>query len=199
MTTTTHTPWRALFVLLLGLLGCSACSDDDGPAFLFDNQGECYAASVNALSKEDFARQVVGFGWKHVSTYEINTGGNPSGKEYYTGLVGVTPSTYYFESNHALKEYLYVDALPARGFRTRTYAFEEGSNKILSETQIAPRQIVSLKGDVMKLIVYIGLQSTGGGTYRHIYGYATYHRMTDKELTACQEQYTIDFDQPTQE
>ena len=185
-------------LLLLTLLSLAACGDDDhGPSFLFDKNGNCTAASVTPLSQKEFNQQVVGSGWKHLSTYEIDTNGNPSGKEYYEDMIGSSPTDFYFESATSLKAYFFVDALPASGYRTYSYAYDEEDNtlwSIESSKQLDLRQIVYLRGDLMRVLIYLGQRSTGGGTMRYIYGYSTYQRMTEKELAACQESHPADFD-----
>lgn len=188
--------WNCCLLTLFALITLSACGGDDGPAFLFDRNGGCMAASPVPLSQKNFNQQVVGSGWKHLSTYEINTNGNPIGQEYYEELLG-SPTDYYFESATSLKGYFYADAIPARGYRIYSYAYDEENNTLVAadpDRQPGLRQIVHLKGDQMKVLVYLGQRSTGGGTMRYVYGYSTYQRMTEKELTACQENHRINFD-----
>lgn len=189
--------WSKSLLLLFTLVVMTACGDDDGPAFMFDRYGNCTATSVTPLSQKDFNLQVVGSGWKHLSTFEIGTNGNPTGKEYYEEQVGVGPTDYYFESATSLKAYFYADAIPARGYKTYSYQYEEENNTLGSSDSSKPLsflQIVYLRGDIMKALVYLGQRSIGGGTMRYIYGYSTYQRMTEKELTTCQETHSVNFD-----
>ncbi len=189
--------WSKSLLLLFTLVVMTACGDDDGPAFMFDRYGNCTATSVTPLSQKDFNLQVVGSGWKHLSTFEIGTNGNPTGKEYYEEKVGVSPTDYYFESATSLKAYFYADAIPASGYKTYSYQYEEENNTLGSSDSTKPLsflQIVYLRGDIMKALVYLGQRSIGGGTMRYIYGYSTYQRMTEKELTTCQETHSVNFD-----
>ena len=189
--------WSKSLLLLFTLVVMTACGDDDGPAFMFDRYGNCTATSVTPLSQKDFNLQVVGSGWKHLSTFEIDTNGNPTGKEYYEEKVGVSPTDYYFESATSLKAYFYADAIPASGYKTYSYQYEEENNTLGSSDSTKPLsflQIVYLRGDIMKALVYLGQRSIGGGTMRYIYGYSTYQRMTEKELTTCQETHSVNFD-----
>lgn len=189
--------WSKSLLLLFTLVVMTACGDDDGPAFMFDRYGNCTATSVTPLSQKDFNLQVVGSGWKHLSTFEIGTNGNPTGKEYYEEKVGVSPTEYYFESATSLKAYFYADAIPASGYKTYSYQYEEENNTLGSSDSTKPLsflQIVYLRGDIMKALVYLGQRSIGGGTMRYIYGYSTYQRMTEKELTTCQETHSVNFD-----
>lgn len=189
--------WSKSLLLLFTLVVMTACGDDDGPAFMFDRYGNCTATSVTPLSQKDFNLQVVGSGWKHLSTFEIGTNGNPTGKEYYEEKVGVSPTDYYFESATSLKAYFYADAIPASGYKTYSYQYEEENNTLGASDSTKPLsflQIVYLRGDIMKALVYLGQRSIGGGTMRYIYGYSTYQRMTEKELTTCQETHSVNFD-----
>lgn len=189
--------WSKSLLLLFTLVVMTACGDDDGPAFMFDRYGNCTATSVTPLSQKDFNLQVVGSGWKHLSTFEIGTNGNPTGKEYYEEMVGVSPTDYYFESATSLKAYFYADAIPASGYKTYSYQYEEENNTLGASDSTKPLsflQIVYLRGDIMKALVYLGQRSIGGGTMRYIYGYSTYQRMTEKELTTCQETHSVNFD-----
>ena len=191
------TKWSSCLLILFALITLSACGDDDSPAFVFDRNGNCTAASVTSLSQKDFNLQVVGSGWKHLSTYEIDTNGNPSGKEYYEDMIGSSPTDFYFESATSLKAYFFADAIPASGYKTHNYTYEEEDNtfwSIDSSKLLNLRQIVYLRGDLMKVLIYLGQRSTGGGTMRYIYGYSTYQRMTEKELAACQESHPVNFD-----
>ena len=189
--------WSKGLLLLLTLFVMTACGDDDVPAFVFDRYGNCTATSVTPLSQKDFNLQVVGSGWKHLSTYEIDTNGNPTGKEYYEERIGVSPTDYYFESTTSLKAYLFADAIPASGYKTYSYRYNEEGNTLGSADStksLSLLQIVNLRGDLMKVLVYLGQRSVGGGTMRYVYGYSTYQRMTEKELTNCQETHPVNFD-----
>ena len=71
----------------------------------------------------------------------------------------------------SLKEYIYADAIPAHGYLTYAYKYENG-NRVSNNGNLVMR-IVSLKGDVMKIIDYLGIRADGV----KLYGYSTYRRM----------------------
>lgn len=179
--------WRVLS-MLLGLIVCSSCGDDDEfPTFKFDEDGTCYYPSVSAISKESFGETVVGYGWKHVSTYEVGENGECLKNEYYTDLDGVGPHHRYFESATSLKTYVYVDAYPASGFRTSIYEYMD-ANRVVASNQHTTMQIISVDKDVLKVLEYLAVRA--GGT--KVYGYVTYKRMTEQELKECQKAYPVD-------
>ncbi|WP_300701932.1 hypothetical protein [Bacteroides sp.] len=179
--------WRVLSILL-GLVICSSCGDDDEfPTFKFDGDGTCYYPSVSAISKESFGETVVGYGWKHVSTYEIEENGECLKKEYYTDLEGAGPHYYYFESATTLKTYMHMDAYPANGFRTSAFEYMD-ANRVVGNNQHTILQIVSVDKDLLKVVEYLAVRA--GGT--KVYGYVTYKRMTEQELKECQKSYPVD-------
>lgn len=175
--------------LMLALFALSACSNDDEfPTFRFDEDGTCYAPSLRTISKAEFESSVVGSGWKYVSTYEIGTDGECLRKEYYKDLIGAGPSYYYFETTDTLKEYYYMDALPAWGYVTRKYDYTD-ANRVAVNNRMK-LQLISVEGDILKMVEYLGVRA---GSEQSVYGYSTYKRMTEKELRDCQKEYHTDF------
>lgn len=179
--------WRVLSILL-GLVVCSSCNDDDVfPTFKFDGDGTCYYPSVSAISKESFGETVVGYGWKHICTYEIEETGECLKKEYYADLDGGGPHHYYFESATSLKTYMYMDAYPVNGFMTSAFEYMD-ANRVVGNNQRAILQIVSVDKDLLKVVEYLAVRADG----TKVYGYVTYKRMTEQELKECQKSYPVD-------
>ena len=181
------TKLHSFIIALLCAVSFASCNKEEiYPTFSFDENGECYIPDISKISMEEFKSSVVGYGWKHVITHEIGSDGKCSTKDYYEDLVGGGPSQYYFESSESLKEYMYVDAFPANGYLTYAYEYEDG-NRVSNNGNLVMR-IVSLKGDVMKIIDYLGIRADGV----KIYGYSTYRRMSSGELTEVQNAYPTD-------
>lgn len=183
---------------LLGILGLifllivqSSCSKDDEFTFKFDEKGECYYPSVQAISIENFEKSVVGSGWEHVSTHEIDAVGEYLKGEYYADLVGASPQQYFFESSSTMKSYYYADAYPARGFSTSVYSYMENVNRIIvnANTRL---QILSVDKDILKVLEHLAVRAGG----QKIYGYSTYKRMSAQELKECQKNYPTDLSNP---
>ncbi|MCU6772414.1 Uncharacterised protein [uncultured Bacteroides sp.] len=178
---------HSFIIALLSVVFFASCNKEDiYPTFSFDANGECYIPDAANISTEEFESSVVGYGWKHVITYEIGSDGKCSTKDYYEDLVGGGPSQYYFESSESLKEYMYVDAFPAHGYHTYAYDYEDGNR--VSQNGYLVMRIVSLKGDIMKIIDFLGIRADGV----KIYGYSTYKRMNSKELKEIQNAYPDD-------
>lgn len=177
----------SFIISLLCVVFFAACNKEDVyPTFSFDENGECYIPDISNISMEEFESSVVGYGWKHINTHEIGSDGKCSTKDYYEDLVGGGPSQYYFESSKSLKEYIYADAIPAHGYLTYAYKYENG-NRVSNNGNLVMR-IVSLKGDVMKIIDYLGIRADGV----KLYGYSTYRRMNSGELKEVQNAYPAD-------
>ena len=178
---------HSFIITLLCAVTFAACNKEDiYHTFAFDENGECYTPDADYISMEEFNSSVVGYGWKHVITHEIDGNGKCSTKDYYEDLIGGGPSQYYFETSSSLKEYMYVDAFPAHGYFTYSYNYEEG-NRVSQNGHLVMR-IVSLKEDIMKIIEYLGIRADG----IKIYGYSTYKRMSSEELTKVQNTYPTD-------
>ena len=178
---------HSFIITLLCAVTFAACNKEDiYPKFAFDENGECYTPDADYISMEEFNSSVVGYGWKHVITHEIDGNGKCSTKDYYEDLIGGGPSQYYFETSSSLEEYMYVDAFPAHGYFTYSYNYEEG-NRVSQDGHLVMR-IISLKGDIMKIIEYLGIRADG----IKIYGYSTYKRMSSEELTKVQNTYPTD-------
>lgn len=178
---------HSFIIALLCVVSFASCDKEDiYLTFSFDANGECYIPDAANISTEEFESSVVGYGWKHVITHEIGSDGKCSTKDYYEDLVGGGPSQYYFESSESLKEYMYVDAFPAHGYHTYAYDYEDGNR--VSQNGYLVMRIVSLKGDIMKIIDFLGIRADGA----KIYGYSTYKRMSSKELKEIQNAYPDD-------
>ena len=181
------TKLHSFIIALLCAVAFASCNKEDiYPTFSFDENGECYIPDISNISMEEFKSSVVGYGWKHVITHEIGSDGKCSTKDYYEGLDGGGSSQYYFESSESLKEYMYVDAFPANGYLTYAYEYEDG-NRVSNNGNLVMR-IVSLEGDVMKIIDYLGIRADGV----KLYGYSTYKRMSSGGLTKVQNAYPDD-------
>lgn len=177
-----------ILLVFLSIFCFTSCNHDDVnfPTFTFNENGECEPASLTPISSARFEEAVVGYGWKHVHTYEINPDGTCQTQDYYQDLTGTGPTQYYVESNSSLKKYMYIDAYPAWGFRTVAYTFSDG-NRLLSN-QNTVFQVLSVNGDTMEILDWLGIRA--GGT--EIYGYSIYRRMTNQELEEVQKTYHTD-------
>ncbi len=109
-----------ILLVFVSIFYLTSCNQDDVnfPTFTFNENGECEPASLTPISSARFEEDVVGYGWKHVHTYEINPDGTCQTQDYYQDMTGAGPTQYYVESNSSLKKYMYIDAYPASGFNT---------------------------------------------------------------------------------
>lgn len=109
-----HTKQLTSILLVFLCIFCfTSCNHDDVnfPTFTFNENGECEPASVTPISSARFEEAVVGYGWKHVHTYEINPDGTCQTQDYYQDLTGAGPTQYYMESNSSLKKYMYIEPI----------------------------------------------------------------------------------------
>ena len=81
-----------IITLLCAVFFASCNKEDSYHTFSFDANGECYMPDVANISMEEFKSSVVGYGWKHVITHEIECDGKCTTKDYYEDLIGGGPT-----------------------------------------------------------------------------------------------------------
>ena len=88
-----------ILLVFLCIFCFTSCDHDDVnfPTFTFNENGECEPASLTPISSARFEEAVVGYGWKHVHTYEINPDGTCQTQDYYQDMTGTGPTQYYVE------------------------------------------------------------------------------------------------------
>lgn len=168
--------------------------DKDGiPHFKHNSLGEDPNATIRT--------NVLGCGWKHVSTYEIYSDGNCStaDKDFYKDMIGLSPIHYYFSTEaetdgkmtFGITEYFYSDAEGKKAHIDRIGNFGKEAGVIYTNTGRRVMEIVSLyyfkdkKYFVMGTIEPLCIRD--GET---VYGYVQYHSMSDKELSNYKDTYT---------
>ncbi|MDO4163550.1 MAG: hypothetical protein Q4D56_04080 [Bacteroides sp.] len=193
--------WGILALLAFGLASCTDDNEVDDPNryfvicpytfnFHFDEYGNCEASGITPLTAEEFARSVVGAGWKHIVTHRLYSDGTTDSENFYEEMVGMNPTSYYYKDDHTCILYFLVDAVPAACYAVRDYQYEEDSNWIFVGEQ-KEAQIIELEGDDMWVLQTLGVTSDD----EKIYGLSYYCRMTDQELKTYQETYNIDYGQ----
>lgn len=78
--------------------------DNHGCNYDYSDDGKCFGDD-GGISKENFDKVIVGHGWKHYGTWEIDKYGKRLPLEYYHNIIGVSPDNYYFDSNTKLTIY----------------------------------------------------------------------------------------------
>lgn len=179
------------------------------PMFQFDEQGIPYLLNTPTLSLEmqrDFRNEAVGYGWKWMQTFEIRNDGFVEHEDYYKGMIGPSPSSYYIKSDKELVRYFCSEAIPAMAFHTQGFTMDEATG-VLSDgnnpSGILPWTLYLRIWSIYKLsgrwyidtIEPLGLRNDGTGQSYTIWGYSHYYRMSDAELKQMQEEYSFDYSQ----
>lgn len=204
--------WKWLGAVCLALV-LAACNDSDwdGPItptidlvvdyepwldcnYPIDSNGYCPVAA-----ERDFAgamkRSVIGHGWIHDFTSEIDEEGRCDRKNYYEDLDGASPRHFYVDSEEELTVFLYIDARPAVGFYTTDYRYGEEQNSVWIQPEALDReelrlfQIVDIDEEWNRLVLLTHLGQRGD---RQIYGLSIYHRATPDELAQLRKDYPDD-------
>ena len=93
------------------LVGCDNSGDDNKnvPTTCYFG-GWIDLQKIPTITKETFKKQIVGKGWKHEFTQEIDAKGTISQKSYYKDLMGISPIDFYFTEG-SVTSFFYSDAL----------------------------------------------------------------------------------------
>ena len=172
------------------LVGCDNSGDDD-----INKPTTCYFGGwidlqkIPTITKETFKRQIVGKGWKHVFTQEMNANGTIEQKSYYKGLIGINPIDFYF-SEGSVTSFIYSDALNENVKTTNDYNYDETTNTIqLFNTKAHNYRILECDGTNLSIIQFLGYKNDGTGKLTETYGVSKYRKMTTQELEEMQKLY----------
>lgn len=145
--------------------------------------------NLEPLTKAEFERQVVGYGWKWIDTYEIKENGKLAQKPYWEDMLGGSPDQYYFAKD-SVTRFFWADAIPADCYWTTAYTYEEKGNQVSTAYGEHTLQLLKLEDSKLETIEYLGLQGDG----IKVYGYSTFQRMSDEELEKYRESYPTNFE-----
>lgn len=81
-----------ILLVFLSLFCLTSCDDVNFPTFTFNENGVSEPTSLTPITSARFEEAVVGYGWKHVHTYEINPDGTCQTQDYYKDLDGAGPA-----------------------------------------------------------------------------------------------------------
>lgn len=171
--------------------------------YTVDDEGCCVLKGAKPISDDEVKSQVVGYGWKSIATFEVQSNGKLNMADYHDDLIGGAPIHYWFKSSQQMVQYYYDDAMPADGFSRVSWTYDATKGYILcgdGTSAMADRyqQILKLDESNGKALMYtikkLGVKGDGKGGYEPFYGMIVYRRMTDDELKKTQEAYTYDFD-----
>lgn len=176
--------------ILMTAIAFTACDNDDIPQFQYDENGTCYMPNVKSIPHTEFLKYAENSGWEHVSTHEIYPNGEVEKKDYYDGLIGGGPSTYYFEKD-TYTNYFFGSYPIDAAYINNSYTYQKEGNLIgqtnrFTDSFFTQFQVLSINENELKMVEYLGW---GGGESRNIYGLTTYRKMSKEDLAAMQEEH----------
>ena len=185
------------------LSGCDTTKDDDNPVicpsfnpfngtYTVDGNGFCTDEGAGVIPEEDVKKEIVGYGWKNIGTYEVQTDGHLSTTDYWKGMIGGGTTDLWFTSESKAVKF-YNDSDIRKKYQAAQYAYDAGRGFVLftfdkTTSGEADRymQIVSFGSSGDRRYLYtvqkIGNQSTGDGNMKPVFAMVVYQRMIDKEL-----------------
>jgi len=144
---------------------------------------------------EGVKKALVGKGWKHVESHEIQANGKPKTVDYYEDMMGVSPYHYYFDTDSTLTEYTFSDAIPGNVKHHQNWAYHSDYDVIDVYSQVPTTepsciiQIIFFSENSMWLTQNIGSRANDNGSSTRVYVLSHYEKMTDKELQDYQTSY----------
>lgn len=192
-----------LMLVLFASFAFTACSNEDEPTLFsewetvldnhrvnyeYDESGRCFGVG-GGISNENFKQMFIGHGWKNYGTWEIDENGKRLSNDYFSRMIGVSPTYYYFDNDTQLTTYYYSDAKAgAVKKEVLSYSFNNRYNGI-------SRTVLLLDSDQYLQITgwtlgsqpsFCMVHSLGVRSKREIFGVSIYVQMTDKELSDLQ-------------
>lgn len=172
------------------LVGCDNSGDDNKnvptPCYF---GGWIDLQKIPTITKETFKKQIVGKGWKHEFTQEIDAKGTIAQKSYYKDLMGISPIDFYFTEG-SVTSFFYSDALNQDVKTTKDYIYDETTNTIqLINSKEPNNRILECDGTHLSIIQFLGYKNDGTGKLTETYGVSRYRKMTTQELEEMQKTY----------
>ena len=172
------------------LVGCDNSGDED-----INKPTTCYFGGwidlqkIPTITKETFKRQIVGKGWKHEFTQEMNANGTIAQESYYKGLIGISPIDFYFTEND-VTSFTHSNALNEFVKTKEIFSYDEATNTIqTASSKTMPNRIFCCKENQLILIQFLGYKNNGKGNLSGHYGISRYRKMTAQELEEMQKTY----------
>ena len=156
----------------------------------YSDDGKCFGDG-GGIGKENFDKVIVGHGWKHYGTWEIDKNGKRLPLEYYHNIIGVSPDNYYFDSNTKLTIYYHSDIAGSAIKKNEVaYTFENHYNGTSRTVLLLDNknyiQITGwTRGEQPSFCIVHPLAVKSNG--ETLYGVSIYVQMTDTELKSMQE------------
>ena len=156
----------------------------------YSDDGKCFGDG-GGISKENFEKVIVGHGWKHYGTWEIDKYGKRLPLEYYHNTIGVSPDNYYFDSNTNLTIYYRSNTAGSAIKKSEVAYTFNGKYKGTSRTVLLldNKNYIQITGwargeqPVFCMVHPLAVKSNG----ETLYGVSIYVQMTDTELKSMQE------------
>lgn len=172
--------------LLMSLPFLTACGGDDDTQSS-DLFSEGFDMSGNGLPKYKGGSpkdtvgcmdRIVGYGWAPLWTHEISKDGSVESKDFYEGMVGVSPHYFYCEKD-SLTEFFYCDVCYGDDVYRKSYS------------DYSQWGILSIQEKNGELILYLVEDlAFVSSDMREIYGLSAYRRMDTAELAKVRETYS---------
>ena len=167
-----------LLLLVLAVPVLTSCEDDE----------EGVLPVAMRITADEFVERVDGKGWQYVESHELRSNGKYSRHDYWADLMGGAPGQYSFAGD-TVTTYMYVDAYPISGYRSAKYAFDEATNRLMSDgTEVF--RVLSATENELRIVRREATSAEGEA----VYVYAVYRAMQPSELASLKENHPYNLD-----
>ena len=167
-----------LLLLVLAVPVLTSCEDDE----------EGVLPVAMRITADEFAERVDGKGWQYVESHELRSNGKYSRHDYWADLMGGAPGQYSFAGD-TVTTYMYVDAYPISGYRSAKYAFDEATNRLMSDGAEVFR-VLSATENELRIVRREATSAEGEA----VYVYAVYRAMQPSELASLKKNHPYNID-----
>lgn len=146
-------------------------------AFSFNKKGECFLKGEKRISEKEFKKLIHSSGWMWYSSNIINQDGKLEHKDYYNGIIGVSPMNYYFSENNKCTTFFFSSAYGKNVKYDYEYEYNENNNK-LTIKGLGCFKIVRINLYEIWVINQIGVKENNLPQY----AFTIYNRVDENEL-----------------
>lgn len=180
---------KQLFFLLSVLFLIASCEDiENGPAFAFTADNECYLPDTNPVSRNEFEANVIGHGWICTEGYLILPDGSCERELYWLKYVGACVPDLYIGTD-SIKSYFDYALKPVGAYTHDPYTLTDPVKYINIETRGERLRILTIGDTEMTGILGSIETPINKEDYRKGFVYAKFRKMTDTQLEAINKEY----------
>lgn len=205
------------------LPGCDTTNGNDDPfvicpgpgdspfdkTYTMDGDGCCILENADKYTEEEIRKEVVGYGWKVVGTYEVQKDGRLSRQDYWKDMIGGGPTDYWFETEKQMVCF-YRNYDTTQKYNKKEWSYDANRGFVWRDSKYSNQtpdekymQVINIYTHDSNAYMYtmqrIAVQATEGNKLTPVFAMVVYQRMTDSELKKMKTDAQYDADKDNNE